>query len=163
MKIMASVAITSWQIGGETIETSDRLYLFRLQNHCRWWLAMKLKDACSLEEKLTNLDSILKSRDITLLAKVCIVKAMVFFSVIMYGRESWTTKNAEWQRIGTFELWCGGRLLRAPWTARRSNQSILKEINPEYPLETEGLKLWPHDIKSWLTGRDSDVGKNWWL
>ena len=78
MKIMASVAITSWQIGGETIETSDRLYLFRLQNHCRWWLAMKLKDACSLEEKLTNLDSILKSRDITLLAKVCIVKAMVF-------------------------------------------------------------------------------------
>ena len=71
-----------------------------------------------------------------------------FFSVIMYGRESWTTKNAEWQRIGTFELWCGGRLLRAPWTARRSNQSILKEINPEYPLETEGLKLWPHDIKS---------------
>ena len=87
---------------------------------------------------MTNLDSILKSRDITLPTKVCLVKAMVF-PVVMYGCESWTTKKAECQRIDAFELWCWRRLLRVPWTARRSNQSILEEINPEYSLE--GLKL----------------------
>ena len=100
--------------------------------------AMKLKDACSLEEVMTNLDSILKSRDITWLTKVYLVKAMTF-PVVMYGCESWTIKNVERQRIDAFELWCWRRLLRVPWTARRSNQSILKEINPEYSLE--GLKL----------------------
>ena len=90
--------------------------------------AMKLKDACSLEE---NLDSILKSRYITLPAKVHLVKAMVL-PVIMYGYESWTIKKAEHRRIDVFELWCWRRVLRVPWTARRSNQSILKEFNPEY-------------------------------
>ena len=89
---------------------------------------------------MTNLDSILKSRDITLLTKVSIVKAM-FFSVVMYGYESWTIKKAEHQRIDAFELWCWRRLLRVPWTARRSNQSILKEIIPEYSLEGLMLKL----------------------
>ena len=98
--------------------------------------AMKLKDACSLLEKLwpTKLDSIFKSRDITLQTKVHLVKAMVF-PVVMYGCESWTIKKAECQRICAFELWCWRRLFRVPWTAWRPNQSILKEISPEYPLE----------------------------
>ena len=103
--------------------------------------AMKLKDACSLEEELmTKLDSILKSRDITLSTKVCLVKAMVF-PVVMYGCESWTVKKAEHRKIDAFELWCWRRLLRVPWTARRSNQSILKEITPEYSLEGLMLKV----------------------
>ena len=101
---------------------------------------MKLKDAYSLEGKMTNLDSILKSRDIALPTKVRLVKAMVF-PVVMYGCESWTVKKAECQRIDAFELWCWRRLLRVPWTARRSNQSILKEISPECPLEGLMLKL----------------------
>ena len=107
------------------------------------WLtaAMKLKDICSLEEKLmTSLDSVLKSRDITLPTKVCLVKAMVF-PVVMYGCESWTIKKAERQGIDTFELWCWKRLMRVPRTAKRSNQSILKEISPEYSLERLMLKL----------------------
>ena len=104
--------------------------------------AMKLKDACSLEEKLwpTQPDSILKSRDITLSTKVCLMKA-IFFPVVMYGCEIWIIKKAECRRIDTFELWCWRRLLRIPWTARRSNQSILKEISPEYSLEGLMLKL----------------------
>ena len=100
---------------------------------------MKLKDACSLEEVRTNLDSVLKSRDITLLTKVRIIKAMIF-PVVMYGFESWTKKVECW-RIDPFELWCWRRLLRVPWTEKRSNQSILKEINPEYSLERLMLKL----------------------
>ena len=102
--------------------------------------AMKLKDACSLTKVMINLDSILKSRDITLSTKVCLVKATVF-PVVMYGCESWTIKKAERQRIDAFELWCWIRLLRGPWTARRSNQSILKEISLEYSLEGLMLKL----------------------
>ena len=102
--------------------------------------AMKLKDACSLEEVVTNLDSILKSRDITLPTKVHLFKAMVF-PVVMYGCESWTVKKAECQGIDAFELWCWRKLLRVPWTARRSNLSILKEISPEYSLEGLMLKL----------------------
>ena len=89
---------------------------------------------------MTKLDSILKSREIILQTKVCLVKAMVF-PVVMYGCESWTIKKAEWQRIYAFELWCWRRLLRVPWTERRSNQSILKEISPEYSLERLMLKL----------------------
>ena len=100
----------------------------------------KLKDAYSLEGKMTNLESILKSRDITLPTKVRLVKAMVF-PVIMYGCESWTVKKAEHQRIDAFELWCWRRLLRVPWTARRANQSILKEISPGCSLEGLMLKL----------------------
>ena len=97
---------------------------------------------------MTNLDSILKGRDITLLTKVCLVKAMVF-PIVMYGCENWTIKKAERQRTDAFELWCWRRLLRVPWTARRSNQSILKEINPEFSLEELMLKLqlWPPDVK----------------
>ena len=95
--------------------------------------AMKLKDASFSEENLTNPESILKSRDITLPTKVRLVKAMVF-PVVMYGCESWTIKKAEHRRIDAFELWCWRRLLRVPWTARSSNQSILKEISPEYSL-----------------------------
>ena len=104
--------------------------------------AMKLKDACSLlgRRAMTNLESILKRRDITLPTKVCLVKAMVF-PVVTYGCESWTLKKAEHQKIDAFELWCWRRLLRVPWTARRSNQSILKEINAEYSLEGPMLKL----------------------
>ena len=102
--------------------------------------AIKLKDACTLEEAMTNLDSILKSRDITLQTKVHLVKAMVF-PVVMYGYESWTIKKAEHRKINAFELWCWRRCLRVPWTARRSNQSILKEISPECSLEGLMLKL----------------------
>ena len=103
--------------------------------------AMKLKDTCSLEERLlTNLDSILKSRGITLPTKVCLVKAMVF-PVVMDGCESWTIKKAECRKIDAFELWCWRRLLRVPWTARRSNQSILKEISPGCSLEGLMLRL----------------------
>ena len=102
--------------------------------------AMKFKDAYSLEEKLTNLDSIFKSRDITLPTKVCLVKALVFL-VVMYGCESWTVSKAEHRRIDAFGLWCWRRLLRIPWTARRSNRSILKEISPGCSLEGLILKL----------------------
>ena len=106
---------------------------------------------------MTNLDSKLKSRDITLPTKVCLVKAMVF-PVVMYGCESWTIKKAEHQRTDASKLWCWRRLLRVPWTARRSNQSILKEINPEYSLEAP--LLWPPDTKRWLSGKDPDAGKD---
>ena len=119
---------------------------------------MKLKDACSL----TNLDIILKSRDITLLTKVPIVKAMVFL-VVMCVCESWTIKKAEPWRIDAFELQCWRRLLRVPWTARRSNQSIPKEINPDYSLEGLMLKLHtgPPNANNWLIGKEPDPGKDW--
>ena len=93
-------------------------------------------------------------------ANVLLVKAVVF-PVVMYGCESWTIKKAERERIGAFELWCWRRLLRAPWSGRRSYQSILKEISPEYSLEGLMLKLWPPDVKNWLTGKDPDGGKDW--
>ena len=135
---MASCPITSWQIDGETV--TDFIF-FRLQNHCRWWLQPWIKRRLLLGRKvMTNLDSILKSRDITLTTKVHLVKAMVF-PVVMYGYESWTVKKAEHWRTDASELWCWRRLLRVPWTARRSNQSILKEIRPEYLLEGLMLKL----------------------
>ena len=110
---------------------SERLCFWRLQNHCRWWLQPWLLLG---RKVMTKLDSILKSRDITLPTKVCLVKAMVF-PIVMYRCESWTIKKAELWRIDDFELQCWRRLLRIPWTARRSNQSILKEISPEYSLE----------------------------
>ena len=122
-------------------ENSDRLSFLGLQNHCRWWLHPEIKRHLLLVRKvITNLNSILKSRDITLPTKVHLVKALVF-PVFMYGCDSWTIKKAEWRRIDAFELWCRGRLLRVPWTARRSNQSILKETRPAYSLE--GLMLKP--------------------
>ena len=139
---MASGPITSWQIDGETMETmTDFIFLdskITADGNC----SHEIKRHLLLGRKvMTNLDSILKSRDITLLTKVHLVKAMVF-PVVMYGCESWTIKKAECQRIDAFELWCWRRLLRVPWTARRSNQSILKEISPvEYSLEGQMLKL----------------------
>ena len=137
-KIMASGPITSWEIDGETV--SDSIFLsskITADGDC----SHKIKRCLLLGRKImTNLDSILKSRDITLLTKVQLVKAMVF-PMVMYGCESWTVKKAECQRIDAFELWCWKRLLRVPWTARKSNQSILKEISPEYSLEGLMLKL----------------------
>ena len=145
---------------------SDRLYFLGLQNHCRWWLPPKIKRCLLLGRKaMNNLDSILKSRDITLPTKVRVVKALAF-SAVMYGCESWTIKKAEPWTTDAFELWCWRTLLRVPWTARRSNQSILKEISPEYSLEGLMLKLklqyfWPPDAKSWLTGKIFHAGKDW--
>ena len=140
-KIMASGPITSWEIDEETVETvSDFMF---------WGSKITADGDCSHEIRtrlllgrkvMTNLDSIFKSRDITLPTKVCLVKAMVF-PVVMYGCESWTVKKAECQRIDAFELWCWRRLLRGPWTTRRSNQSILKEISPGISLGGLMLKL----------------------
>ena len=113
---------------------------------------------------MTNLDRILKSRDITLRTKVRLVKAMAF-PVVMYGCESWTVKKAERRRIDAFELWCWRRLLRVPWTARRSNQSILKEISPgcygRTDAKAETPILWPPHAKSSLIGKDPDAGRDW--
>ena len=139
-KIMAS-DLSSWQTDGETMET--------VTDFISWAPKITADDDCSHEIKrrlllgrkvMTNLDSILKSKDITLPTKVHLVKTMVF-PVVMYGCESWTIKKAECQIIDAFELWCWRRLLRVHWTARRSNQSILKEISPEYSLEGLMLKL----------------------
>ena len=132
---MASGPITSWEIDGERVETvADFIFLgskITADDDC----SNEIKRRLFLGSKvMTNLDSILKSRDITLATKVCLVKAMVF-PVAMYGCECWTIKKAACCRIDTFELWCWRRLLRVPWTARRFNQSILQEINPEYSLE----------------------------
>ena len=138
---MAFVPITSWQIDGETVETVADFILGGSKITADGDCSHEIKRCLLLGRKvMTNLDRILKSRDITLLTKVCLDKAMVF-PVDMYGCESWTVKKAECQRIDAFELWCWRRLLRVPWTARRSNQSILKEISPGYSLEGLILKL----------------------
>ena len=140
-KIMASSPITSWQIDGETVDTMAD-FIFRGSK-------MTADGDCSREIKrrlllgrkvMTNLDSIFKSRDITLPTKVCLAKAMVF-PMVMYGCESWTVKKAECRRIDAFELWCWRRLFRVLWTARRSNQSILNEISPVCSFEGMMLKL----------------------
>ena len=134
-KIMASGPITSWQIDGETVETATDFIFGDSEITADGDCSREIKRRLILGRKvMTNLDSILKSRDITLPTKVRIVKAMVF-PVVMRGCESWIVKKAEHQRTDAFELWCWRRLLRVLWTARRSNQSILKEINPEYSLE----------------------------
>ena len=140
-KIMASSPITSWEIDEETVETvSDFNFLgskITEDGDC----SHEIKRLLLLGRKvMTNLDSVLKSRDITLSTKVHLVKVMVF-SVVMYRCESWTIKKAEHRRVDAFELWCWRRLLRVPWTARRLNQSILKEISPEYSLEGLMQKL----------------------
>ena len=140
-KITASSPITSWQIDGETMQTvTDFIFLgskITADGDCSHEIGR-----CLLlgRKTMTNLVSILKSRDTTLPTNVLIVKAMTF-PVVMYGCECWTIKKAEHRRIDAFELWCWRRLLRVPWNARRSNQSILKEINPEYSLEGLMLKL----------------------
>ena len=138
-KTMASGPITSWQIDGETVETVADFIVWGSKTTADGDCSHEIKRPLLLERKvMTNLDSILKSREITLPTKVCLVKAMVF-PVVMYGCESWTVKKAEHQRMDAFELWCWRRLLRVPWTARKSNQSILKEISPGCSLE--GLML----------------------
>ena len=138
---MASGPITSWQIDGETVETvADFIFLgskITADGDCSHEIKRRL---LIVRKVMTNLDSILKSRDITLSTKVHLVKAIVF-PVVMYRCESWTIKKAELRRIDAFELWCWRRLVRVPWTARRSNQSILKEINPDCSLEGLVLKL----------------------
>ena len=140
-KIMASGPITSWQIDGETVETMTNFILgsskITADGDCNHEIKRRLPLG---RQAMTNLDRILKSRDITLPTKVCLVKAMVF-PVVMYGCECCTVKKAEHRRIDAFELWYWRRLLRVPWTARRSNQSILKEINPGCSLEGMMLKL----------------------
>ena len=142
-KIMASGPITSWEIDGETVETvTDFTFLgskITADGDCSHEVKRRLLLGMKV---MTNLDSILKNRDITLLTKVCLVKGMIF-PVVMYGCESWTVKKAEHRRTDAFELWCWRRLWRVPWTARRSNQSILREINPECSLEGLMLKLKP--------------------
>ena len=140
-KIMGSSPITSWETDGETVETvADCIFLgskITADGDC----SHEIKRCLLLGRKaMTNLDSILKNRNITLQTKVHLVKAMVF-PLVMYGCESWTIKKAEHWRSGAFELWCWRRLLRVPWTARRSNQSILKEISPGCSLEGLMLKL----------------------
>ena len=138
---MASGPITSWQIDGETVETVSHFNFggskITVDGDCSHEIKRRLLLGWKV---MTNLDSIFKSRDITLPTKVRLIKAMVF-PVVMYGCKSWTMKKAEHRRIDAFEVWCWRRLLRVPWTARRCNQSILKEINPEYSLEGLMLKL----------------------
>ena len=138
---MASGPISSWQIDGEKMETVRDFTFWGSKITADGNCSHGIKRCLLLRRKaMTNLDGILKSRDITLPTKVCLVKAMVF-PVVMYGCESWTIKKAEQQRIDAFELWCWRRLLRVPWTAVRSNHSILEEISPEYSLEGLMLKL----------------------
>ena len=140
-KIMASSPIISWLIDGETMETLRDFILGGPKICADGDCGHEIKRCLLLGRKaMTNLHSILESRDITLPTKVLLVKAIVF-PVVMYGCESWTIKKAEHRRIGAFALWCWRRLLRVPWTARRSNQSILKEISSEYSLEGLMLKL----------------------
>ena len=162
-KIMESGPITSWQMDEETVET--------LADFIFGGSKITADGTCNHEIKrcflvgnnvMTNLDNVLKSRDINLPTKIHLIKAIVF-PVVMYGCESWTIKKAEHWRIDAFELWSLRRLLRLPWSARRSNQPTLKEINPEYPLEGLMLKLklqyFGHLM--WLIGKDPDAGKDW--
>ena len=153
-KITASGSITSWQIDGETMKhcTADSDCSHEIKGCLLLW-----------RKAMKNLHSLLKSKDSIFLTKVYLVKAMVF-SVVMYRCESWTIKKAECWRIDAFELWCWRRLLRVPWTAKRSNQSILKKINPEYSLEVLMLKLKLHTLATWFEeltlGKDHDTGKD---
>ena len=159
---MAAITITSWQIDGETV--ADFIFLgskITGDDDCSYEIRRRLLLG---RKVMTNLDSIFKSRDITLPTKVCLVKTMVF-PVVMYGCESWTVKKAEHRRIDALELWCWRRLLRIPWTARRSNQSILKEISPEYSLKdwccgwsSSTLATWWEELTHW---KDPDAWKDW--
>ena len=147
-KIMASGPITSWEIDGETVETVADFICLGSKITADGDCSHEIKRRLLLGRKvMTNLDSILKSRDITLSTKVRLVKAMVF-PVVMYGYESWTMKKAECRRIDAFELWWWGRLLRVPWTARRSNQSILKDFFGRNDAKAEAPVLWPPHGKS---------------
>ena len=165
MKIMASSPITLWEIDGKTVETaSDFIFLgskITADGDC----SHEIKRHLLLERKVTtNRDSMFKSRDIILPTNVCLVKAMVF-PVVMYGCESWTVKKAECLRIDAFEVWCWRRLSRVPWTAMRSNQSILKEISPGISLEGMMLKLklqyFGHLMRRVDSLEKTDAGRDW--
>ena len=164
-KIVASGPITSREIDGETVETVSDFIFLGSKITADGDSSHEIKRRLLLGRKvMTNPDSIFKSRDITLPTKVRLVEAMVF-PVVMYGCKSWTVKKAECQRIDAFELWCWRRLLRVPWTARRSNQNILKEISPGISLEGMMLKLklpilCPPHMKSWLIGKDPAAGRD---
>ena len=154
-KILVSDPITSWHIDGATVETVADFIFWDSKITAGGDYSHEIKRCLLLGRKaMTNPDSILKSRDITLPTKVRLVKAMVF-PVVMYRCESWTPKKAEHRRIDDFELWCWRRLLRVPWTARRSNQPILKEISPEYSLEGLMLKLKPQYFGHLMQRTDS--------
>ena len=162
---MATGPISSWQIDGETMKTMTEFILWGFNITADGDCSHEVKRCLLLGRKvMTKLDSILESRDITLPTKVHLVKAMVFPAVI-YGCESWTIKKVECQRIDAFEQWCWRRLLRVPWTARRSNQSILKEINQSWIVfgktdaESEIPILWPPDAKNWLIWKTLMLGK----
>ena len=161
---MESSPITSWQIDGETIEIMTDFIFLGSKITAGGEFSHEINRCLFLGRKaMTNLDSILKSRDITLPTKVCLVKVTVF-PVVICGRESWVIKKAECRRIDAFQLWCWRRLLRVPWTARRSNQSILKEISPEWifvgrtDAEAEATIFWSPDANSQLIGKDPDAG-----
>ena len=162
---MASCSITSWQIDEETVETVADFIFGGSQITADGDWSHDIKRCLLLGRKvMTNLNSILKSRDITFPTKVHLVKAMVF-PVVIYGCESWTVKKAEHRRIDAFELWCWRRFLRVPWTARRSNQSILKEVSAGCSLEgwcwswnSNTLATWCEELTHW---KDSDAGKDW--
>ena len=163
---MASGPITSWQVDGETVETVSDFIFWGSKITAEGDCSHAIKRCLLLRRKvMTNLDNILKSRDITLPTKFRLVKAMVF-PVVMYGCESWTVKKAECRRVDAFELWCWRRLLRVPWTARRSNQSTLKEINPGISLKGMMLKLklqyFGHLMRKVdLLEKNSDTGRDW--
>ena len=157
--------IISWQTAEETVETVRDFNFWGSKITADGDYSHESERRLLLGRKaMTNLGSILKTTNITLLTKVHLVKAMVF-PVVMYGCESWTMKTAECQRIDVFELWWWRRLLRVPWTARRSHHSILMEISRQYSLEGHGeaevLILWPPDVKNWPTEKDLDAGKDW--
>ena len=157
---MVSSPIASWQIEGEKVETVTDFIFLSSKTNADSECNHEIKRCLLLgKEAMTNINNVLDSRDITLPTKGRIVKAVVF-PVVMYGCESWTINKAENQRIDAFELWSWKRLLGVPWTARGSNQSIIKEVNPEYSLEAEALILWPPDVKSSLIGKDPDAGKD---
>ena len=162
---MAPCPITSWEIDGETVETVSDFILGGSKITADGDCSHEIKRRLLLGRKImTNLDSILKSREITVPTKVHLVKVMVF-PVVMYGCESWTVKKAECQRIDAFELWCWRRLLRVPWTARRSNNSILKEISPGCSLEGLMLKLklqyFGHLMRRVDSLEKTDAGRDW--
>ena len=158
---MASGPIISWQIDGETMETMWDLIFGGSKITADGDCSHKIKRCLLLGRKaMTKLDVILKCRDITLPTKVHLLKAMVL-PVVVYGCESWTIKQAECQRTDAFELWNWRRLLRVPWTSRRSKQSILKEISPDGRTDAKAPILWPPDGKSWLSRKDPDAGKDW--
>ena len=162
---MASGPITSWETDGETVETVSDFIFWGSKITADGDFSHEIKRHLLLWRKvMTNLDSILKSRDITLPTKVHLVKLIVFW-VVMYGCDSWTVKKAEHWKIDAFELWCWRRLLRVPWTARRSSQSIPKEISPGCTLEGLMLKLklqyFGHHTRRVLIGKDPDAGRDW--